>query len=378
MWLLPLLICYICLLSLCFFTKRMYVQSENNIQNNSVHYFVNKSSVYLFLCFSFFVFFSTFRYPKFGTDTYSYLLRFININTGTLDLELSFTNEWAYTLLNKIVGSIFLNYQFFLFIISLFIFISFAKFIQKSSNCVWLSLLLFVSAGYLDTCMSLIRFSIALSIILYSYKYIQKRKLVKFVCLVFLASLFHVSAWITLFAYIIFNIGNTFINKRMFLIYLFSVILIIPISNHFLSFIFNNIPVYNYYENNEVFGVQDSAKLAPTLELIINLCVIIYARSILKLYDTSKRDLFYYNLLLFSTYFLALSTIFTPIGRIAKYFSIGLIVLLPNVCMQLKNKRNRFILITLIISCFATKYVVISFLRPEWTAVYPYKFFFEH
>ena len=376
MWLLILLIFYVCFLTLVFFDKKLCI-NQGNIQHGREDLCVERKSLYLFLCFLFFCFFSTLRYPKLGTDTYAYLIMFNEIANINLNWDFSLTDEFGYTLINKIISSIIFNYQFFLFIISSFILYSFLRFIYKYSANVWFSLLLFVFAGYLDTCMSLIRFCIALSIILYSYKYVQERKLFKFIVLIFIASLFHISSWVALIIYFIYNIGSIFIGRKLFYLYLLSVLFVYYIANQFLSFLFGNIELYNYYQNDDVFGVQDSAKLAPTLELIINLCLIVYSRNILKSHESSKNELFYFNLLLFSTYFLSLSTIFTPIGRIAKYFSVALILLLPNITMFIKNKKKRSIMIILILICFAIKYIVISFLRPEWTAVYPYRFFFN-
>ncbi len=76
--------------------------------------------------------------------------------------------------------------------------------------------------------------------------------------------------------------------------------------------------------------------------------------------------------------FWALSVNFSTIGRAALYFDAFSIVLIPNILYSLKIKTNTTIIITILLVMFITKYFVIAYMRPEWFAIYPYEFYFEH
>ena len=375
MWFFYLLLFYLFILS--------FVLYEKSIKWTFIRcthaYVISKNSLYLFAVFLFLLLFSTLRYPKEGTDTDNYFQLFDYINSPFYQIEFSFKPEYGYLLLNKAIGSIILNHQFFLLIINIFVLGSIFIFIKRYSKNIWISVLLFVFLGFFDSTMTLIRFNIALAITLHSYKYILQKNSVKFVFCIFVASLFHLTAWIFLIAYIIANLNMHFPSVKKYLIFLLTLCIFYFCINHFINLLFSGIiPYYDFYENNETFGIQDSTKIASVLEFSIIFTIVLFSFWIF--YNKKKIDnvnIILIYLLMIACYFTMASFIFTPIGRIGKYFAIGGIVLIPNALEMIKGNNFRFILKMFVILFSLLRYTIIAYYRPEWYQIYPYKFFFE-
>lgn len=107
--------------------------------------------------------------------------------------------EYGYYILNLICNKLLGNYYVFQFLASCFVVYSASRFFWKHTeyplSCLLLFFLMFIPNGLL---MAQVRQSIAVAIILLGYKYIIDKSLVKFILFVVIASLFHISAIITL------------------------------------------------------------------------------------------------------------------------------------------------------------------------------------
>lgn len=102
---------------------------------------------------------------------------------------------------------LFKNVDVFFILTSLFIYsLAFYSF-RKYSVLPSLSLIIYLSIFYLISC-SIVRQAIALSICLYAYKYILNNSFKKYVVAILIATLFHYSAFITIFIYYIYRKGN--------------------------------------------------------------------------------------------------------------------------------------------------------------------------
>lgn len=107
--------------------------------------------------------------------------------------------EYGYYILNIIFAKIFDNYYVLQFMVSAFVIYSASRFFWKYSeyplSCLFLFFLMFVPNGIL---MCIVRQSIAVAIILFGTKYILNRSFLKFIIVVYIASLFHISSIIAL------------------------------------------------------------------------------------------------------------------------------------------------------------------------------------
>lgn len=126
-----------------------------------------------------------------GADWYAYEYAFYK------GPELGNWHNWelGYHLLSLLCNKIFGNYYAFQFLISLFVVFSTSKFVWKYAEypltSLFLFFIMFVPNGIL---MCTMRQSIALAIILFGTKYILNRSFIKFIIIVYIASLFHISS----------------------------------------------------------------------------------------------------------------------------------------------------------------------------------------
>lgn len=374
MWFLYLLLTYLFFISFMFYnakTKWMYLKCPTN-------YLISKNYIYSFFILLFLLFFSTLRFPKYDTDTYNYFRLFDEINSSFYQVKFTLKPECGYIAFNKIIGYFTTNHQIFLLLINIFVLCTIFKFLNKYSKNVWFSVLLFVFLGYFDSTMTLIRFNIALAITLFSYQYLLEKKFFNFLFCVFIASLFHLSAWIFTISYIFILCKNKLLSNQKYFLFLLSLFILFFFIDYLIHAFLGFFQFYSSYENNKTFGVQSSMKLAPILEFLTILSITIFAHILLKKrQQQSNIDILFFYLALIACYFTMLSFIFTPIGRIGKYFSIGTIVLIPNLISTIPNIRNNVILKISVIMICVLRYFIIAYFRPEWYQIYPYKFFFE-
>ena len=114
------------------------------------------------------------------------------------------------------------DYQLFIGIIALFVMIAVAQFVQRYSPSPVQSFLYYFGLLYYTMMFNVLKQSIAMAFILFAFNAIQDRKLIRFLLMVWFASLFHFPALVFLPAYWIANmrLGRTYL---IFLVVLFAV-----------------------------------------------------------------------------------------------------------------------------------------------------------
>ncbi len=148
-----------------------------------------------------------------------------------------------------------------------------------------------------------IRQSLATCIIMYGSQYIIDRKFLKYLFWVFIATLFHKSAWLVLLFYLIPRnrvvISNRFaqLSILLFSIYLGFNPFWINLLSSFdsligsLGYVFysENLDMWIYEDVERNFGVKS------IIMLIVYIITILFSKEIIKTYN-DKRTIFYYNL----------------------------------------------------------------------------------
>lgn len=195
---------------------------------------------------------------------------------------------------------------------------------------------------------TLLRQMIAISIFLYSLRYIEENKMVKFFLLILLASLFHISVIVCLPCYWLCS-EKTKIQTRLF-VYM----AIVPFT---LFILFNIKPVYNYFINQIISEgrylqyVEDQqigiGNLVLRLPIII--CVLyisFYHKRDNAIIEISKKLILYDVAFSFTYYFLPI------LNRCSYYFKIAYMFVIIEVCKRmLKNQKERNVMICLIFLC---------------------------
>lgn len=329
--------------------------------------FNKKNQIYLFFMFVFLLLFSAFRKYNIGTDTLSYIKLFIDINTSFRNLHIfGFNIEPLFILLNKITYFINKSPQSILFSTSFIINLLVIMRIFKSSKYPWLSIYLYISMYIYYQSFNGIRQYIAISIIFYISKYIEENKPIKFLLGIILAMGFHTTAIIFLPCYI-FNKINISIKK--IILFLIATFLLLYNIDELLKLFTDLVPKYKVYYDSfflETGGIRD---------LVVSTFIILFGISIDFFNKSNKQinTLTIYMLVYFAFSVMALRGSVNLISRLGWYFSIFVILYVPEVIDTIKNDKIRLVSIYSVISiCF---FYHLYLLLNNFHRIVPYELF---
>ncbi len=100
-----------------------------------------------------------------------------------------------------ILSRLFSNSVWYVFLTTAFILFGVIRFIYKNSEDVMLSLIMFITLGLFTFCMNGLRQALAMTICLFAYEFVKKKKLFPFLLVISLAVMFHKSAIFALLLY---------------------------------------------------------------------------------------------------------------------------------------------------------------------------------
>ena len=336
--------------------------------------------IFLVLTFCILFILSAFRSANIGNDTYEYLQMYNKFGQALNIFEIDTDIEMGFVIINKILYSINPSSIFLLIVTSALILSVMLIFIYKNSNMVWLSVFLFINFRIYYFTLSGIRQSIALAIVLVSYKFLTEKKAIPFVITVLLASTFHMSAILFLIVYPISNIKYT---KRVLAQYMVIGIFLLSLFNVFITLVFRFFPKYRVYLTSSYF---ESIKIASIVEFLIIFIVLIFGLVVSyknnNLLNLGSRLEFLKSNIMFHIITLAVVINLVSINagviqRAALYFFIFVIIFVPKVIAEIKNKELRVLTTYIIIILTFTYNITILMYRPEWQYVYPYEFFWQ-
>jgi hypothetical protein len=183
------------------------------------------------------------RASSVGVDVNGYLKGYqiakdINIFAG----ERLFNFEVGYILYSQLISKLGIPNQWYLAIVAFTIIIPIAFTWMKNSKMPAISVFIYITLGFFAFSFSGLRQAIAISIVFYSFKYIQERSLIKFLLCVILAISFHTSAIIFIFAYPLYQLR------------LKPIQLCFVVITFILTFLLRNIiylPIYTLYKGVE-------------------------------------------------------------------------------------------------------------------------------
>ncbi len=337
---------------------------EVGMKREMKEYFYILSFIILFL-------FSGTRYFPLQQDYSTYLSFLITQSSKGIGLDGYF--EPGYLLLTTILANIFKNPYICLSTISFIgVGLVFLSIKRLKSIYLFLPLALYFSHGFIMREMGAIRAGLAAGICLYSYIYIQQKKILPWLMCVFLATSFHLSAGIYFLMYPICSFNW---NKR--LLYSFLLLCLLMGFVYPLGKLLINLPGFisisrlsGYAE--DIYGGLGIFSNPNTLKQIVIVLIGI------KYYNFLIGKVPYYRTILLGSYISVCWLICWndfPIvaGRFSMFFSLAEIILLPSFLMVL-NKRSRLIGMLLILSlAFMQLYLNnIKYLTPE-SGYYPYK-----
>jgi hypothetical protein len=383
MWLYTILLVFLGLAKIICTNDKSYSNFNNKLIIQSKASNMNCKKIYLCLTFLPLFLISALRSINIGNDTIVYHRLYTissNMNLPTL-IEI-YGNRWenGFLIFNKVLSRINLDPQFMIIISSFISLFLVFRFIYKYSRSPALSLFLFITMRFYFFFMSNIRQAIALGVILLSYDYLKKRKLIPFIILVLIATQFHSTAIVFLAAYYIDKLKFT---KKTTLIFIIATIVIFLGFDVFMNFVLNIVPAkYSNYVNTtyylEAMNLANIANFMTTLAVLLLSYVFKYHRIDRgsELIKYSEKSYISYYFLLTSVCLGLLTIRFGMFSRIQHYFYIFSIVLIPEIISRIKDKNLRVMITFVTVTMFCLYHIVILIFRPEWQHVYPYELFF--
>lgn len=268
--------------------------------------------------------------------------------------------------------SLFPSYEVFIFVFMIINLYLISKTIFRYSPYPCLSLFVYISIYYLLGPMGQLRQAIALSIMIYAWRFFSDKK---FLLFILVASLFHYSALLCL---VIYFIPNKLYEKKVYIIFIIlAFVLFLPaqklminILTHFIGSIDSIIGA-----KLEIYMSREEAIISIPLlmyKLMITFLLLLKRKNLLAISSIFPKLL---NMYIFSlSLYLFLSFSGTINGRLTLYFSLSEILLLPLLFEVLRKQQIRFIIYPLILLLCAYQYF--SFLFDFSTVFIPYKPFF--
>lgn len=296
---------------------------------------------------------------NFGNDYKAYFESFIEINRyASLDI-FDKTNQFepAWILLNRLFKP--LGFFPMVALLSGFHCFVFYRFIKKNvpANYYWLAVFLYVfNTTFLLILSSAMRQSVAVTLFIIAIDYIYKRKIVPYLLLIGLASLFHTSA---LFLIPFYFLG--YVNWRITLPYALIIVSIFTsffLAQEFLSEQINSI-VQTYFKKYEVYegGSQLASGFGMLFYIMMFIITILYAKYF------SKKSSLLFKLAIISFMFIPLGFIITLIGRVGFYFAPATIISYPLIFSS--TKRPLFMYGLGFLMIFMTLYSYFTFFQSD-------------
>lgn len=247
----------------------------------------------------------------------------------------------GYYLFVKITQLVTHNYQIFLVIIALIFTVPLGLWIYRNSKNPFISFLIYSVLFYSFFSITGLRQTIATSIVvLIGYKYIKERRLLPFILLTFIGFTIHKSALVFFPFYFL-------ANKKVTKKYLITILAIFPLAIFFrapLALFFQDVSGYKYgiYEGAGTFNFT-------TLLLLLTIVGIWKSKTILA---NNPQALHFFNALIMSVLLTPLTWVNPSAMRVVQYYSIFLMLLVPEIINSFKKEERPiiyFIVIALLV-----------------------------
>ncbi len=218
------------------------------------------------------------------------------------------------------------NAQIFIFLTSAFMIFCVCRFIYKNSEDVAFSLLCFLTLGSFTFLMNGMRQGVAMCICLLSYEYVKKRKLIPFLIVVFIALLFHKTAFVFLIVYFF----PYFKTAKSIVLYLAASVGLFTLIPRFISFYDSVIG-----EDYSSASTRDSGGITT---LLVYLLAIALALLVFKKFEDQSDKNSFYATLTGAALYIARFVTNQMVERVSYFFFLFVILLLPNAIQKLGDR----------------------------------------
>lgn len=302
------------------------------------------------ILFLFLFFFRAFRSKNVGGDLEEYEMMFNYICNWTLPQALTISKgyEPGWVILNKFLSLFSKDFQIVMIVVALITTISFFWFSFRYSPDPYLTLFIYVTLGFWGSSFNNERQALAISILLFSVYYIQKRKFLRFLILVLLATSIHLTSIVFLITYFIY--GYKYKKEYLFVSAIIGFTCFL-FAEPLINFVIQLIP---FYSRKYTAGEWESSGGFGYLLMLVLVCLVsllLYPKK-----SNRKQDLFFYMIVVAAI--LQVFSLKMPfIQRLVKTFSIAMIITVPYMISNC-NPNSRLVAKTVVIVGLFAFYVV--------------------
>ena len=306
-----------------------YVFGKRNIVVNK---FRNKNANLGFmLSYGILFFFRAFRADTVGGDLRRYKEVFYLLGRSSWREVFSvYTGfEKGFLLLNKILYTIYPNFQILLIFTSVVVTIAIANFVKRNSSIPELSLYIYITMYFMGATFNNERQALAIALLMYSFEYVKKRKVLPFTILVLCACSIHKASFAFWIMYPIYNIKLS--EKYWILVGVIAAILAMytkPLLNFFINYF------YKKWIGQDLMAGQGEGYL--TLLCLIILTVFVLPS---RIYKNDPNKCIFIHMLTIAMLLEIVALNFGSLNRLVKVFSVGMIIYIPDMIKTMKNYR---------------------------------------
>lgn len=358
----PYILLFTIVIVICLFSEK-YINNKNN-----------KFSIFLLcLCVIILSIFSALRDFSVGTDVLNYGLQYFN---GVKDVSFKtylglYNSEVLYLLLNYIVYHISDNFQFFLFIHQLILSSIVFKIAYDNRDRMSITYTIFIYLViWFCSSFNIIRQSLATFILLYSFKYIENNKNLKYYLFNVVAIFFHSSAAIGLLLPLAYKISNFKNHKLWYFLISFLSVGALALYDEAIMLIYNLGFIKHRYLLYMSNGKINFNLIYSMLKILIIVITFIFTNHI----KNNKSISFLKFMLVFEFIIFQLS-LFTRYGYRFSYVYLPFLIYTIPMCSRLiKSRTNKIVynilIITILVTFWVYRYVVLGM-----DGIYPFEFY---
>ncbi len=274
--------------------------------------------------------------------------------------------EPLFTAINRYLYKSGIPFQFFIILTSvMFVFLVVIAIYRNSPNVAFSIFLLFSMCFFFQS-LNIVRQMVGCAICLYSIKYIQENKLIKFLICIAIACGFHFSAVIFLPVYFIYKIHIDLKKTIPFLVLFFIV------QDRIVGLISNYARTNLNYD--EYFRNLSSASESGYISLIINVFIYIFAYLTIDKEDENQRG--YLNIQLITIALSMMNGQIPLLNRLRFYYAMPNIILVPMAVNGISDKNTKKLAAFVICVLFFAYCLFIEGYMNQ-SASFPYRTIFE-
>lgn len=275
-------------------------------------------------------------------DTSRYAVMFENIYGNSsqqiLNAELK---DPGYHIFSSYVGNIIGdNFQALLIVFGAIFMFSYSYLTYLKSPNLLISFIILFSFGFFYFSMHGVRQGLAMSFIMLSYIPLRNNKIILFILLVLISSLFHKTALIFLIAYPFCKIG---FKKYSWILYLGLIVLLIFFGQEMVQLFTEELADYD--ERFQLY-LDDNATLNFSGLIQLGLILLMILFNIKRFLEKDKEASILISLLCLAIVFQGLAIYLAEMFRLAMYFSLFLVILVPRLLQTYPQSNKKLITIS--------------------------------